>query len=74
MSTTTSQIAVNGNTATFSGQGTLNGQAGYSFAVVAKDGGPAGSGLDMVSITITGPNNYSYAASGTIAGGDIVVK
>ena len=74
VSTTTSQIVVNGNTATFSGQGKLNGIAGYNFAVTAKDGGGIGSGLDTVSISITGPNNYSYAANGTIAGGDIVVK
>lgn len=74
VSTTTSQIAVNGTTATFSGQGNLNGQAGYSFTVTAKDGGGVGSGLDTVSISLTGPNKYSYAANGTIAGGDIVVK
>jgi hypothetical protein len=73
-STTTSQISVNGNTATFSGQGKLNGQTGYSFTVMAKDGGGAGSGLDTVSIVITGPNNYSYSANATIVGGDIVVK
>jgi RHS repeat-associated protein len=74
ISTTTSRIAVNSNGATFSGQGTLNGQAGYNFAVTAKDGGSAGSGLDTASITITGPNGYTYSASGAIAGGDIVVK
>jgi hypothetical protein len=73
-STTTSQISVNGNIATFSGQGKLNGVAGYNFTVTAKDGGGVGSGLDTVSITITGPNNYSYSANGTVAGGDIVVK
>ena len=73
-STTTSQIAVNGNTATFSGQGKLNGVAGYNFTVTAKDGGGVGSGLDTVSIAITGPSNYSYSVNGTIAGGDIVVK
>ena len=73
-STTTSQISVSGNTPTFSGQGKLNGVAGYSFTVTAKDGGGVGSGLDTVSVTITGPSNYSYSANGTIAGGDIVVK
>jgi hypothetical protein len=73
-STTTSQIAVNGNTATFFGQGKLNGVAGYNFTVTAKDGGGVGSGLDTVSIAITGPSNYSYTANGAIAGGDIVVK
>lgn len=73
-STTTSQISVSGNTATFSGQGKLNGVAGYNFTVTAKDGGGVGSGLDTVAIAITGPNNYSYSANATIAGGDIVVK
>lgn len=72
-STTTSAISVNGNSATFSGQGNLNGQAGYNFTVTAKDGGGAGLDLDTVSIAITGPNNFSYTAEGTIAGGDIVV-
>ena len=74
VSTTTAQVSVNGNTATFSGQGKLNGQSGYNFSVTAKDGGSVGSGLDTVSIAITGPNNLSYSTSGTIAGGDIVVK
>jgi hypothetical protein len=73
-STNTSQVAVNGNTATFSGQGNLNGQTGYNFAIAAKDGGGVGSGLDTVSILITGPNNYSYSATGSIVGGDVVVK
>lgn len=73
ISTTTSQISVSGNSATFSGLGTLNGQAGYSFAVTAKDGGPAGSGLDSVTVLITGPNNYSYSVSSAIVGGDVVV-
>ena len=72
-STGTSQISVNGNSATFSGQGTLNGTAGYTFTVTAKDGGNAGSGLDTVSIAITGPNNYSYTVNSIIVGGDIVV-
>jgi hypothetical protein len=74
VSTTTSQIAVNGKSVTFSGQGKLNGQTGYSFTVTAMDGGAVGSALDTVSIKITGPNNYSYTANGSIAGGDIVVK
>jgi hypothetical protein len=72
-STVTSAIALSGNTATFSGQGTLNGQAGYSFTVIAKDGGGPGSGLDYVALTITGPNGYSYSVAATVIGGDIVV-
>lgn len=71
-STTISQIAVNGGIATFSGQGKVNGQTGYNFTVTATDGGGAGSGLDTLAIAITGPSNYSFSATGTIAGGDIV--
>lgn len=73
VSTATSQIAVSGTTATFSGQGTLNGKSGYSFAVTTTDGGAAGSGLDTCSITITGPGNYSYIVNATVVGGDVVV-
>lgn len=73
-STTMSQIVVNGNSATFTGQGKLNGQLGYTFAVTATDGGAVGSGLDTVSISITGPNSYSYSTNATIVGGDVVVK
>ena len=73
VSTTTSQISVNDNTGTFSGQGTLNGKAGYTFAVSTNDGGSVGSGLDTIAIRITGPNNYAYTASGTIIGGDVIV-
>jgi hypothetical protein len=69
----TSQISVNGNSATFSGQGNLNGQTGYGFTVTARDGGGPGSGLDTVSIAITGPNDFSYSAAGAMSGGDIVV-
>ena len=72
-STLTSKVSVTGTTATFSGQGTLNGQAGYNFTVTARDGGSAGSGLDSVAVTITGPNNYLYSVASTIVGGDIVV-
>lgn len=73
VSTTVSQISATGSFATFSGQGTLNGQAGYTFTVSATDGGGAGSGLDTVLIQIFGPNNFTYNAPATIAGGDVVV-
>jgi len=42
--------------------------------VTATDGGGPGSGLDSVSIAITGPNNFSHSKNGTILGGDIIVK
>jgi hypothetical protein len=70
-STTTSHSSVNGIAATFSGQGNVNGQTGYNFTVTVKDGDGAGSGLDTVSVAITGHNNFSYSTAGTIAGGDI---
>jgi hypothetical protein len=74
VSTTVSQISATvSGFATFSGEGTLNGQLGYTFTVGATDGGPAGSGLDTVLIQIFGPNNFTYNAPATIAGGDIVV-
>jgi hypothetical protein len=73
-STSVATVSVAANTATLAGQGKLNGQTGYSFTVIAKDGGAVGSGLDTVSITIIGPSGYSYSSSGVIAGGDIVVK
>ena len=73
VSTVTSAISVSGNSATFSGQGTLNGEAGYSFSVKTTDGGGPGSGLDTMAVTITGPNGYSYSVTATVVGGDIVV-
>ena len=68
-----SQISVTGSFATFSGEGALNGKAGYAFTVSATDGGGAGSGLDTVLIQISGPNNSTYNAPAAIAGGDVVV-
>jgi len=74
VSTTVSQISASvGGFAVFSGTGTLNGQAGYTFTVSATDGGGAGSGLDTILVQIAGPNNFTYNAPATIAGGDIVV-
>jgi hypothetical protein len=72
-STITSKISVSGNTASFSGSGTLNGRIGYSFSVSTADGGSAGSGLDTIAITISGPDGYSYQAQATVVGGDVVV-
>lgn len=73
ISTATTEISVSGKSTTFSGQGRLNGQTGYFFSVTAQDGGGPGSKLDTVSISITGPNSYTYVVSGSILGGNIVV-
>jgi Beta-propeller repeat len=73
-SSSISQISVTGSFATFSGEGAVNGQAGYTFTVSATDGGGAGSGLDTVLVQLSGPNNFTYNAPATIAGGDVVVR
>jgi len=67
------QITISGNTATFSGQGAVNGQLGYNFTVSTTDGGPAGSGLDTIVIQITGPNGYTYSINSFVIGGDVIV-
>jgi hypothetical protein len=72
-STTIGQLSASGATSTFAGLGTLNGQPGYAFTAMVKDGGAPGSGLDSVTITILGPSGYSYSVTGAIAGGDVVV-
>ncbi len=74
VSTSVSQTSVNGSTAAFSGVGTVNGNPGYAFSATVTDGGAAGSGRDTVQLGITGPGNYSYSVSGTLAGGDVVVQ
>ena len=74
VSTAISKVSVDGQTATFSGEGTLNGLTGYNFAITAKDGGGPGTGLDEISIAITGPGKFLYSVKAAIMGGDIVVK
>ena len=66
-------VSVTGNFATFSGDGTVNGSAGYRFTVSATDAGGPGSGKDTVLVQISGPNNFTYNAPATITRGDIVV-
>lgn len=66
-------VSVTGSFATFSGDGTVNGNAGYRFTVSATDAGGPGSGKDTVLVQISGLNNFTYNAPATITGGDIVI-
>lgn len=59
----------------FSGACTVNGTAGYTYAATFKDVANPGAGKDIVSITITGPNNYKLEfLNKTIAAGDIAIS
>jgi hypothetical protein len=68
------KTSVNGDFATISGDGKLNGTPGYTFTVSATDAGGPGSGMDSVLIQLFGPNNFSFNAPANVTGGDVVVK
>jgi hypothetical protein len=63
-----------GTTVDFTVVGDLNDQPGHILTGQAKDGGPAGSGLDTVSITIRTPTGeLVYSSSGPVSEGDVVI-
>ena len=68
-------FAVDGNTAVFTGTGKFNGADGFLYRVEVVDNGNPGRGKDVFSIEITedGFDSVAYAASGTLAGGNIKV-
>jgi hypothetical protein len=68
------KTSVNGDFATISGDGKLNGTPGYTFTVSATDGGGPGSGMDSVLIQLFGPNNFSFNAPANVTGGDIQLQ
>jgi len=54
--------------------GNLNNSPGHILTGQARDGGPAGSGLDTVSITIRTPTGaLVYSSSGPVSEGDVVI-
>lgn len=62
-------------TVAFSGACTVNSAAGYSYTAAFKDVANPGAGKDIVSITITGPNNYKLEfLNKTIVAGDIAIS
>ncbi len=57
---------------TFGGPCTVNGEDGYSFAVIVSDRGePSFSAGDLIDITISGPTDYRYY--GVLKGGNIQI-
>jgi len=63
-----------GTAVDFTVVGDLNELPGYILTGQALDGGPAGSGLDTVSITIRTPTGeLVYSSSGPVSEGDVVI-
>lgn len=58
---------VNTSTRTFTGEATINGQAGFTFTVTVTDNGEPGRGADTFRIEISN----GYSGSGVLAGGNI---
>ena len=62
-----------GNTRTFSGQATVNGQA-VTYTITVVDKGEPGAGNDYLNISLKdGSGNIVYSASGTLGGGNIEI-
>ena len=65
-------FSADGRTATFSGTGSWNGAAGYTFVATATDAGEPGRGPDRLSFTIRDSHGVTVAAaSGAINAGNI---
>ncbi len=74
VSTGIDALTVSANTAIVSGPCTMNGVSGYYFTATAADNATPGARMDTFSIRVTGPNGFSYTASGTIISGDYTVS
>ena len=58
----------------FTAVGAVNGQPGYILTGSAIDGGPAGAGLDTISITIRNPTGVTiFTGGGPVGGGDVLI-
>lgn len=71
VSTWITSVFVSGNTATISGNGTVNGVGNFSFTATITDASP-----DIFGIVIKKPNGTIYYTAGpkAISGGDLIVK
>ena len=72
-----STLSSSGNSATWSGTGTWNGQANYTYTISVVDNGPPGKKkADTISITITSPTGVLVHSTGglqTLKGGNVTV-
>jgi hypothetical protein len=72
-----SSLSGSGNMATWSGTGSWNGEAGYTYTISVVDKGSSGSRKgDTISITITSPTNvivFTTDGAQSIKGGNITV-
>ena len=72
-----SSLSGSGNSATWSGTGSWNGQTGYSYTIGVVDNGSSGSKKgDTIDITITSPSNvvvYTTGGPQALKGGNITV-
>jgi hypothetical protein len=72
-----SGLSGSGNTATWTGTGSWNGQPGYTYTISVVDNGSSGSKRgDTISITITSPAGttvYSTGGAQALKGGNITV-
>ncbi len=66
-------ITFSGNCASFTGDARVNQQPGYRFRVSACDNAEPGAGKDTFSLSVTGPNNFSYSNGGVITDGNIQI-
>ena len=65
---------VTGTRVDFTVVGTNDGSPGYILTGYAIDGGPAGSGLDVLSIAVRTPTGAAvFSATGPVSDGDIVI-
>ena len=73
-----STLSVSGNTASWSGTGSWNGQAGFTYEIVAVDNGGSGSKKgDSITITIknaAGAVVFSTNGRQTLKGGNITIR
>ena len=64
-------LTFQGTCGSFTGNAKVNQQPGYRFRVTACDNGDPGPGQDSFSITVTGPNSFTYSNGGPITDGNI---
>jgi len=69
------RLEITGSTATVTGTATVNGSSGYRFQLTIADDGTPGHGSDTFDLRLTADLDplWTYRATGTLRGGNIVV-